>query len=863
MRKRISAAMIAMAALAVSGCSSSKPAPTQETTTVSPETTAQETKSAAKETEAPETKAEETKSSVAPIKLPDYHYTRENFPRMDGSTATVPLGKAIASAFLDSSEAEVDDLCRFNRTTQSFRNLLAGDADILIVGEPNAKVFKEMEEAGFKYRIENFATDALIFVVNEDNPVDSLTTDQIRDIYSGKITNWKEVGGNDAEIVPFQRNEGAGSQALILKHIMKDTPMMDAPKGLVATEMGELMTAVKSYDNSANAIGYSVYYYANDMKMAKGLKIIAVDGVSPNPETIRSEEYPHRNAYYSVIPEDADPTDEHVKGARVLYDWLVSTDGQRLISKMGYVSVMDVSSYGDSVSDTGHNHQDNFTRLNDAPAGTLTDVTPGGDYGMLIPYDGTSLYVSYGYGADGEDADGYSYLAGYMSGFFDTKGRLITDPVYNSIRVIDYYDYVEKNEISLPYYRAVKYDLPYDSVAFNSEEVTLPSESIHQKLISKDGSFVSPEYGYISGMRDHVLCKSTDETNDFVIYDLNADVVMTYDELNKANDGMIAKKLNQGEYLCEVSYSDGYYVFYLNDGYYYVDADTKKIVLGPYNYAEPFKDGRAFVRVGNFASVIDKTGKEYIGSGYDMADVLRNGYSVGKNDAGTDLYGKDGKLLKKLPVCNSIGVYDWGFYQTFPSDSGWYSVYYDNDGNELLNDEENIWNCGEKSPVAYAYGTKNGPENVNFENSEGIWLKNLLTGKSKFIEGASYAYPFYTIEGTADVPYIKVTTYANEDLDASECVYDEGFNEVFHIDNGYVNITSDVLTNEWLFVCDDSHGNHYSLYDRSFKPLAETESYPEVYENYIVSTCDNASIGLDPKGKEIFCYEMKGAYGNE
>ncbi len=863
MRKRISAAMIIMAALAVSGCSGNKPAAAPETTTVSPETTAPVKESKPQETEGQEKKDEEKKPSAQPIKLPDFRYTRENFPRMDGSTSTVPLGKAIASTFLNSSPEDVEDLCRFNRTTQSFRNLLAGDADILIVGEPNAKVFQEMEEANFKYRMEVFSNDALIFVVNEDNPVDSLTTDQIRDIYSGKITNWKEVGGNDAEIVPFQRNEGAGSQALILKHIMKDTPMMEPPKGLVASEMGELMTAVKSYDNSANAIGYSVYYYANDMKMAKGLKIIAVDGVQPNPETIRNETYPHRNASYCVIPEDADTSDERVKGARVLYDWLLSEDGQRLVSSMGYVSVMDVSSFGDKSSAAGHNHQDNFTRLNDAPAGTLTEVSPRDDYGLLIPYDGSSLYVSYGYGPDGDDEDGYSYLAGYMSGFFDTKGRLITDPVYNSIRVMDYYDVIERNEFSLPFYRAVKYDLPYDSAAFNSEDVTLPSENIHQQFIAKDGSFVSPEFGYISGMRDHILCKSADETNDFVIYDLNAEIVMTYDELNKANNGIIAKKLNQGEYLSDVSYGDGYYVFYFNDGYYYVDENTKKIVLGPYSYAEPFRDGRAFVRNGDFASVIDINGKDYIGSGYDMAELLDNGYAVGKNDSVTVLYDNDGKELRKFPACNSIGVYDWGFYQNFQSDNGWYYIYYDNDGNELLNDEENIWNCGEKSPIAYAYGTKNGPEKLDAENSEGIWLKNLLTGKSLFIEGASYAYPFYTIEGTADVPYIKVTTYTNDDLDSSESIYDEALKEVFHVDNGYINITSDVLTNEWLFVGDDPSATSFKLYDKSFRLLTENESYPEVYDSYIVNTCDNASIGFDPKGNEIFCYEMKGSYGNE
>lgn len=263
-----------------------------------------------------------------------FRFTRENFPRLDGSTACLPMGEAVCSVLLGESRESVQDLVQFNRTTQSFRNLMAGDCDLLLAGEPNAAVFTEMDEAGFGYDIEQVATDALVFVVNEDNPVDNLTTEQIRAIYTGEITNWKEVGGADAEIVPFQRNEGAGSQALMKKLVMGDTPLMQAPEEYYPGEMGMLMSAVKSYDKSANAIGYSVYYYAHDMEMAQGLKLLKVDGVEPNRETIGSGEYPHRNAYYCVIAKAA-PADSPT---RILYDWLMTPDGQALLDAEGYVT---------------------------------------------------------------------------------------------------------------------------------------------------------------------------------------------------------------------------------------------------------------------------------------------------------------------------------------------------------------------------------------------------------------------------------------------------------------------------------------------------------------------------------------------
>lgn len=266
-----------------------------------------------------------------------FKFTRENFPRMDGSTSCVPLGQAVASVLLGESREECAGLAQFNRTTQSFRNLKDGLCDILIVSEPNAAVFDEMEAEGFNYEIVPIATDALIFVVNESNPVDNLTTEQIRGIYTGEITNWSEVGGADEEIIPFQRNEGAGSQALMLKLVMGDTPMMEPPKEYLVSSMGGLMSAVKSYDNSASAIGYSVYYYANDMKMAEGLKILSVDGVMPSPETIQSGEYPYLNAYYSVISAE----EAEMSPARILFNWLASEDGQRLVDMEGYVSIID------------------------------------------------------------------------------------------------------------------------------------------------------------------------------------------------------------------------------------------------------------------------------------------------------------------------------------------------------------------------------------------------------------------------------------------------------------------------------------------------------------------------------------------
>ena len=212
---------------------------------------------------------------------------------------------------------------------------MAGNADLLIAAEPNAAVFDEMEAAGFEIEMEPVAMDALVFLVNADNPVDSLTLDELRGIYTGEITNWSEVGGDDLEIVPFQRNAESGSQVLMEKLVMDGLEMAEPPEGYMLGSMGDLMDAVKQYDNSANAIGYSVYYYAHDMQMADGLKLLQIDGVAPDADSIGSGEYPFLNPYYVAI----DAAEPEGSMTRVLYDWLLGSEGQKLVSMEGYVAV--------------------------------------------------------------------------------------------------------------------------------------------------------------------------------------------------------------------------------------------------------------------------------------------------------------------------------------------------------------------------------------------------------------------------------------------------------------------------------------------------------------------------------------------
>ena len=268
-----------------------------------------------------------------------FTFTRENMPRLDGSTSTAPLAEAVCSVLLGESREQVTDLVQFNKTTTAYYNFIEGNADLLIIGEANEEVMAEKERVGFAWEQKPFATDAFVFVVNEDNPVSSITVEQAKGIYTGEITNWKELGGDDQPIRAFQRNADAGSQTLMEKLVMQGTPMMAAPAEYIVAGMGELMAAVKSYDGSPGAIGYSVYYYAEEMEMAQGLKLLALNGVEPSPDTIRTEAYPLVNPKYVVIPADAAMDAPN----RILFNWLLGEEGQKLVAHEGYVSLLEVA----------------------------------------------------------------------------------------------------------------------------------------------------------------------------------------------------------------------------------------------------------------------------------------------------------------------------------------------------------------------------------------------------------------------------------------------------------------------------------------------------------------------------------------
>ena len=266
---------------------------------------------------------------------PKVEKTNILYPRVDGSTANMPMMAQIRSSYLNEDLTESQNNTEVTTTDYAWRNLLIGNADLLLVYEPSSETKKMIDESNVKLKITPIGVDALVFIVNEKNKVKNLTTKELRDIYTEKITNWKELGGDDQKIEAYQRVLNSGSQTLFLNLVMKDEKPVDAPVKYRIEGMDGLIETLASYNDNGNSIGYSVFYYAKKMYAVPGLELISVDGIMPSDETIGSGKYPFLNQYYLVIREDTPEDSETMR----LYNYILSDKGKEDIKKAGYIPV--------------------------------------------------------------------------------------------------------------------------------------------------------------------------------------------------------------------------------------------------------------------------------------------------------------------------------------------------------------------------------------------------------------------------------------------------------------------------------------------------------------------------------------------
>jgi phosphate transport system substrate-binding protein len=232
---------------------------------------------------------------------------------------------------------DIEDYSSFSEKTSvsgthgAYMRLINKESDLLLVArEPSNYELDAAVLEGVELKITPVALDAFIFIANTKNPVNSLTTSQIKDIYKNNITNWKEVGGNDSPITPYVRNANSGSQELMETLVMKGEPMADWTEAILSGMAGPFSTL--RFDE--NGLCYTVYYYKEQMVRDQIVKHLSVDGAYPDKKTIRNQSYPYTTFVYAVVRQNLARTSMAFK----VYEALQSEAGKRIIEKSGYIA---------------------------------------------------------------------------------------------------------------------------------------------------------------------------------------------------------------------------------------------------------------------------------------------------------------------------------------------------------------------------------------------------------------------------------------------------------------------------------------------------------------------------------------------
>jgi len=257
----------------------------------------------------------------------------EKLPILDGAAAVFPVYSAFVNETYPNTTKLNDGVFEYNNTVRGYSLLARKETDIFFGGYPSEEQIDFARENNTEFVYTEIAKEAFVFFVHKDNPVENLTQEQVKKIYSGEITNWKEVGGNDEDIVAFQRNEGSGSQSR-LKRFMADTPIMEAPTEQVNDFMVGIIDKVSDYKNKTNSIGFSFRYYMEGIIKNPNVKILKIDGIEPNIENIREEKYPITGSLYAVTYKD-----NNNENVQKLLDWILSKEGQEIIEKTGYAGI--------------------------------------------------------------------------------------------------------------------------------------------------------------------------------------------------------------------------------------------------------------------------------------------------------------------------------------------------------------------------------------------------------------------------------------------------------------------------------------------------------------------------------------------
>lgn len=238
---------------------------------------------------------------------------------VSGSTSVGPAMESIAEKFQEKNKDIAVEIQQVG-SSAGIKNAIEGTSQI---GMTSRDLKDEEKNAGLKET--QIALDGIAIITHKNNEVKDLTMDQIKGIYTGKITNWKQVGGKDTPIVVLSREDGSGTRdgfqdklGFKSEELIKEAQISDGSGNIKSTVEG-----------NENAIGYISFGYVDD-----SVNKLKVGGVALTPENVKSNKYTMARPFILVNKEDA-MTEQSTK----LIDFILSDEGQKIMEDQGFISI--------------------------------------------------------------------------------------------------------------------------------------------------------------------------------------------------------------------------------------------------------------------------------------------------------------------------------------------------------------------------------------------------------------------------------------------------------------------------------------------------------------------------------------------
>lgn len=269
-------------------------------------------------------KDEPKKTTSAPEKKPE----AKKSITIKGSDTIVNLGQKFAEEYMNKNK-DYKIQVTGGGSGVGLKALVGGTTDIANASRKiKDKEVKTIEESGAKVEKFIIAKDGVTIYLNKDNPVEELSFSQLKGIFTGKVKNWKEVGGNDKNIIVYGRDSSSGTYSYVRKNVLKGEDYASTVQTLQGTA-----AIVQAVAKDPNGIGYGGKAYSEGIKIPKIKKADTDTAYAPDEKAVAEGKYPLARPLFMYTTDKVLAAKPEIKD---YLNWILSKDGQKIVADIGF-----------------------------------------------------------------------------------------------------------------------------------------------------------------------------------------------------------------------------------------------------------------------------------------------------------------------------------------------------------------------------------------------------------------------------------------------------------------------------------------------------------------------------------------------